>query len=213
MMNEQIPDLGVSTPPHSALFMSKEIDKLAAALAKAQGMIKSAAKDSVNPHFKSSYADLASIDAASKEALSKNGLSVVQLPRADGRRVTLVYALLHESGQYLGSDLTMTAQQDTPQSVGSCITYQRRYSKAAIVGISQDDDDGNGASAKKAVPAGSVLYDGETPLLKNELFSIAKKLGITKVDDLKSVNQACKGLAMEDLPAAIREWANDNRPK
>lgn len=203
------------------LFKSDALDKLAAALSKAQGEIKSAAKDSVNPHFKSHYADLASLDEASKEALAKNGLSIVQMPRASGRQVTLVYLLLHESGQYLGSDCMMTAQQDTPQAVGSCITYLRRYTKAALVGISQSDDDGNEAShrtetskpepektpAKKAEP---VLYDGKTANHKNHLFSIAKRLKVTSVDDLAKLNQACIGLAEDQVEAAVKEWLKDN---
>ncbi len=214
---------GINTPnqfrPVAGVFMSTQIDKLAAALSKAQGQIKSAAKDSTNPHFKSKYADLASLDEASKEALAKNGLAVVQLPRANGRSVTLVYALLHESGQFLGSDLTMTAQQDTPQAIGSCITYQRRYSKAALVGISQDDDDGNSAqglpapkATSKAVDAEPVTaYDGETTILKNQFLSIAKKLGILKIEDLQAASRACKGLQMVDLEAALKEWKQDNK--
>ncbi len=198
--------------PIKGMFMSPHIDKLAAALAKAQGEIKSAAKDSTNPHFKSKYADLASLDEASKEPLAKHGLAVVQLPRATGRSVTLIYVLLHESGQFLGSDLTMTAQQDTPQAVGSCITYQRRYTKAALVGISQDDDDGNSASrkteTKEAVPV--TIYDGETQILKNSFLIIAKKLGIIKIENLQAASRACVGLEMDHLEAALKEWKKDN---
>lgn len=198
--------------PHPGIFMSPSIDKLATALAKAQGEIKPAAKDSVNPHFKSKYADLAAIDEASREALAKNGLAVVQLPRATGRTVTMVYALLHTSGQYLGSDLSMTAQQDTPQAIGGCITYQRRYTKAALVGISQEDDDGNSASSRSHAPVSddATIYDGVTQELKNKLGSIAKKHGITQVEDLKKLSKACTGMELINLEAAVIEWKQDN---
>ena len=59
---------------------SATIGKLVMALAKAQGQIKAAPKDSDNPFFKSKYADLASVWEACREPLAKNGLAVIQRP-------------------------------------------------------------------------------------------------------------------------------------
>lgn len=216
---EQIVESTQTVNPHPGLFMSPSIDKLATALAKAQGEIKSAAKDSLNPHFKSKYADLASIDEASKEALSKHGLSVVQLPRADGNRVTLIYALLHESGQFMGSDLTMRAQQDTPQAIGSCITYERRYTKAALVGISQDDDDGNVASGKNVSHETSTqngtkpnrvdTFTGESSQMES-LKSAAKAAGLSTVGQLEILKKRCHNVPMKDLLKVAMEFAADH---
>ena len=58
---------------------SEQINELAAALAKAQGEITGALKDSANPFFKSKYADLASCWDACRGPLSRNGLSVIQV--------------------------------------------------------------------------------------------------------------------------------------
>lgn len=132
---------------------SVALAQLAAALAKAQAEVGGAAKSKKNPHFKSSYADLSEVWDACRPALVKHGLSVVQMPSADGQRVTVTTLLLHESGEYLSSALTMTAAQDTPQAIGSCITYARRYALAAMVGVAPEDDDGNAASAPSARPA------------------------------------------------------------
>jgi len=111
-------------------------------------VITFASKDATNPHFKSKYADLASVWEACRGPLTANGLSVSQLPAVDGMRVTLTTVLMHESGQFISQDLTMTAAANTPQAVGSALTYARRYALASIVGVAQADDDGNAASGK-----------------------------------------------------------------
>lgn len=125
---------------------SSAIGKLVAALAKAQGSIEGASKDKTNPHFKSDYADLASVWAACRAHLSKNELAVIQTTQADGTKVTVDTVLAHASGEWISGALTMTAQQNTPQAIGSCITYARRYALAAMVGVAPEDDDGNAAS-------------------------------------------------------------------
>lgn len=126
---------------------SEAIDQIATALAKAQGEIKGAAKDSTNPHFKSSYADLASVWEACRAALSKNGLSVIQTPDTTADGVFLYTTLAHSSGQWIRGVMPVRPVQDTPQGLGSALTYARRYSLASMVGVAPEDDDGNAASA------------------------------------------------------------------
>lgn len=130
---------------------SSTIGAIAGALAKAQGEMDGARKDSTNPHFKSQYADLASVWDACRAPLSKHGLSVLQPVSADGAKVTVTTILAHSSGEWLEESLTMTAQQNTPQGVGSAITYGRRYGLASMVGIAPEDDDGNAASGKPSL--------------------------------------------------------------
>lgn len=134
---------------------SESIEMLATALAKAQGEMTPAAKDSTNPHFKSKYADLASAWEAARGPCSRNGLSVIQGfdPGADGSLV-IVTRLLHSSGQWIESILVFYPIDNKPQTIGSCITYGRRYALMAILGIApDDDDDGNAASARPSPPA------------------------------------------------------------
>ena len=127
---------------------SESIAALAAALSKAQGVMEGATKAGLNPHFKSKYADLASVWDACRKPLSDNGLSVVQLPGGDGQTLSVTTILMHESGEWIEGTMTMTPTKNDPQGVGSCLTYARRYALAATVGISPEDDDGNAASAK-----------------------------------------------------------------
>jgi len=123
--------------------------ELATAMAKAQAEIKAALKDSKNPHFKSSYADLTSVWDACRTALTKNGLSVVQIPNFQGDEVWLETMLLHASGESISGRYPLRPQQQTPQGYGSALTYARRYSLAAMVGVVADeDDDGNAASQR-----------------------------------------------------------------
>lgn len=121
------------------------IGKLAVALSAAQSQLQHAAKDSVNPHFKSRYADLAAVMDACKGPLSSNGLSFTQMTSFDNDCVSVRTMLMHTSGQYIWSDLRVPVGKRDAQGVGSAITYARRYALSAIVGIAQDDDDGEGA--------------------------------------------------------------------
>ena len=128
---------------------SPDITLLAAALHKCQGAIAHAKKDALNPHFKSRYADLASVWEAAKPALQANGLSVLQgfSGGENGETVTIETTLLHVSGQFIDSALTLRPSKPDPQGIGSAITYGRRYGLSAILGIvADDDDDGNAAS-------------------------------------------------------------------
>ena len=127
---------------------SEQINELATALAKAQGDIKGAVKDSSNPFFKSSYADLSSVWNACREALSKNGLAVIQTCSMSEHGVTVSTRLAHASGQWVEDDLTLMPVKPDPQGVGSTITYARRYALASIAGVAPEDDDGNAASGQ-----------------------------------------------------------------
>jgi len=122
------------------------LKNLAAALCKAQAEMEGAKKDAKNPHFNSKYADLASVWDAIREPLTKNGLSVVQLPRSIPGGVEVETILLHVSGESLSSVLAVPATKSDAQGFGSALTYARRYSLMAMVGVAPEDDDGNAAS-------------------------------------------------------------------
>jgi len=129
-------------------FQSSTIGELAKALAKAQGELHAASKDATNPHFKNRYADLASVWDACRAPLSKHGLAVSQLSdRGEDGSVRLTTILMHESGEHIGSTMSVRAAQENPQVVGSILTYLRRYSLASAVGVVADDDDAEAGTA------------------------------------------------------------------
>lgn len=131
---------------------SEQIDQLAIALAKAQSEMPTAALSNDNPFFKSKYAGLAEIVKASRPVLTKNGLSVVQqiLPGNDSPHV-LQTVLLHASGQWIASVMNITPLKTDIQSFGSYVSYLRRYSYAALVGVVATDEDDDGESAMEDV--------------------------------------------------------------
>lgn len=121
---------------------SENISTLAAALVKAQAKIGAAKKGSVNPFYHSKYADFGQILEACKEALLEEGLTIVQLVGRD----YLNTIILHESGEWIEDQMTCPTNQN-PQTVGSWITYARRYAlQAALLIPSKDDDDGEEAA-------------------------------------------------------------------
>lgn len=128
---------------------SETINEIAAALAKAQGEMAGAKKDSTNPHFRSKYADLASVWEACRGALSSNGIAVVQALQSDDPEIVGVTTVLtHSSGQWMSSGFCMRPTKADPQGIGSCVTYARRYALAAMVGVAPEDDDGEGAHGR-----------------------------------------------------------------
>ncbi len=127
---------------------SDQIELFAAAMAAAQGAMKPAVKDATNPHFKSKYADLASVFEAIRAPLSAQGLSVWQeLGNAEGG-VTVTTRIVHKSGQWVEfGPLFVPAGKQDAQGLGSAATYARRYGLASAMGVCADeDDDGNAAS-------------------------------------------------------------------
>lgn len=126
---------------------SQTLNELATALSKAQGEMRNAQKDGTNPHFKAQYATLDSVWDACRAPLSKHGLSVIQTLSTSAQGVQISTMLLHSSGQWVKDSLELTPRDASPQSAGSAVTYGRRYSLMAIVGIAPgDDDDGNAAT-------------------------------------------------------------------
>jgi hypothetical protein len=129
---------------------SETMAKIAPALAKALGEIHNATKDSKNPHFKNTYASLAAVIDATKATLADHGLVVVQSPGWNDNRVTVTTRIVHTSGEWIEATAEAPVPKADPQGVGSAVTYLRRYSLAAICGITQEDDDGETASRRSS---------------------------------------------------------------
>jgi hypothetical protein len=133
---------------------SADIGELAKALATVQGAIFGAVKDSTNPFFCKNYADLAAVWDACRKPLAAAGLAVIQAPCTVNEPTGLTTILAHASGQWVESTIIGTSKDAGPQALGSLLTYLRRYSLAAIIGIPQVDDDGNDAQkAHDTAPA------------------------------------------------------------
>lgn len=143
-------------------YQSTEIGELAGALAKAQALFTFAKKDSSAPLFEKEggnkavrsgkerkYADLASVIDAIRAPLSENGLAFVQAVMPDDKSMRIRTTLMHNSGQWIAGEISLPPDRmGGVQGMGSALTYARRYALAAMVGIAQDDDDGEAAMAE-----------------------------------------------------------------
>jgi hypothetical protein len=175
--------------------------QLAAALAKAQGMMGAAEKDRVNPHFKSRYATLASIVEVCRVPLSSNGLAWVQVfaPCEKGQ-VAIETRILHTSGETLSSTCVLPVAQATPQGVGSAVTYARRFGLAALVGIVADEDD-DGNEASKPAPFVSQRVPQTAPAMVAALQASVDAQGPTEADKiLAAIREAA---TLEQLDAVV----------
>lgn len=137
------------------------IADLAAALCKAQAQMEGAKKDANNPHFKSKYADLASVWDAIRAPLTSNGLSVVQLLRSIQGGVEVETILMHASGQQISDVFAVPATKNDAQGYGSAATYARRYALMAMVGVAPEDDDGNAAVGSAGSAGGGTQFRPE----------------------------------------------------
>jgi hypothetical protein len=124
----------------STVPQSDNINELAKALASAQSQMKVAPFNKVNPHFKNKYADLTAVIDAVRGPLNDNCIAFTQMPENVGGAICLVTRFLHSSGQWMSGEYPLPANV-SPQQLGSALTYAKRYSLAAMAGISSDEDD------------------------------------------------------------------------
>lgn len=169
------------------MLRSESINELAAALAKAQSDFKPVPKSGENPLFHSRYATLDDILQAVMPILAKNGLALMQfLGTNEEGAPTLETSLLHTSGQFIGSlvsipSLSGNRGTNELQNTGGALTYMRRYAVAALLGVASDDD-----------------VDGDTGT-KQELSKAESKPKTTKPKETKK-----ETLTAEDL---AKQWA------
>lgn len=177
--------------------MSKS--NIAKALAKAQMEMGKAYKDAKNPHFKSKYADLATVMEAVMPALNANGIAVIQPTSHEEYGLCVSTVFIHgESGENLYCDVPLNVSKNDMQGLGSAITYARRYGLQMMAGIAPEDDDGNAAVASAPKNATQDQIKKITSLVEATNSNTKQMLslfGVTQIAFL-NVNQAEDCLAM-----------------
>ena len=122
---------------------SETIGKLVEALSKAQGQIKTAGKTGRNPRFQSTYSTVEDIWNSCRRPLSENGLAVTQTTDSNDSGNYLITTLMHSSGEWIDSKMPLFLPKLDSQMYGSAITYAKKYSLAAMLGIASGEDDVN----------------------------------------------------------------------
>ncbi len=132
---------------------SDQINEIAAALAKAQAEFGTPKKTKTADagKYTYTYADLQDIYDSVRKPLADNGLAVTHLCQEFAGQVELVTMLTHSSGQWFKSIYPVRAKTDSPQNFGSAMTYAKRYSVSALLGIASEEDD-DGAAAETSAP-------------------------------------------------------------
>jgi len=144
----EIKELKIQINKLSRKSQSDELNELFTALAKAQAEIQPVKTNQKNPFFKADYANLKSIVEAARPALTKHGLSVIQLMEScNGDGQFMITKLCHTSGQWIESRLKLQPVKPDVQTLGSYITYVRRYLYASLIGVVTTDEDDDGATA------------------------------------------------------------------
>lgn len=182
---------------------SDSIANLAAALSQVQGKLNGAVKDSVNPFFKSKYANLEGVWESIRAPMAEHGLSVSQLPGmlATGQP-TLTTMLMHKSGEWISTEQALFPLKQEPQGIAAAITYARRSALSAIVGQVESEDDGEEAHGRKPAdkqpddkkPASPPPNEQEFPASPPRKFKdplVARKISEPQLVRLNTIASKC----------------------
>ena len=206
---------------------SDSIVKLAAALCKAQATMKAAPFNATNPFLKNKYADLGSVIETARKPLAENGLSFTQLTIGDAHTIGVETVLMHESGEWLSSTISLDTSDEkgksSAQVAGSIISYLRRYSLAAIIGIYADEDtDGSKPTPRTVPPTKATGKDalapeqpepitGEVqPMPLDQAENVTNSDGVRYGDlDNEKLSHMTKGIAQALKASALEQTRRD----
>jgi hypothetical protein len=184
---------------------SESIEHIATAYALAQAELQNPPKNKVNPHFKSSYVDLADGLDTIRKVFAKHHLAFIQGTSVSDGIIVMNTRIMHKSGQWIESEYPVSGFSK-PQEMGSAMTYARRYSLFAMVGVAgEDDDDGNAAQAATEASSPATVKKGPGRPAKQ------MEPGLSPDDSAKALKAFTFALEMAQSEAELVAWAADNK--
>lgn len=194
------------------------LDKLATALAKAQAAIVPPKKShtakvptKAGGSYSYTYSTLDDLVDALRQPLAANGLSYIQRILQADRSIGVETQILHTSGQWISCGGLLLPSGDTPQAMGSALTYARRYSLSAAFGVASEDDDDAG-TAQRAAKFTPPPADRKPEIAFHEVRPIPREAGDEPDDpfgdlddeDRQATALADRTAAPPPLPPAVR---------
>lgn len=183
---------------------------------KAQSEIKGAIKDSTNPHFRSSYANIESVIESLKEPLKKHSLAFLQPVYSENDRWYLKTLIIHESGQQLDCGQCEIIIQDktNPQKFKASLTYFRRSCLLSVFGIADVDDDGNEASQTTEHKRAPVVTQPVVAVTKPKNYAPQTSYDAFKfADNSQYAGRTFKEVPMNELKAYVEKISNSYKDK
>lgn len=191
---------------------SESINELVAALSKAQGEMETA-KFNKKGHTHR-YADFTSVIHACRGPLAHNNLAIMQYVEIIDKQPMLVTMLTHISGQWITSNLPLLVKDNTCQSLGSAMTYMKRYGLSALLGIVSDEDEGadddgetamgRGKNTQKQSSNDSQITTTEEKISKAEIVSLTNLMQNLNEESRKSflemIKTNFKSNNLQDIP-------------
>ena len=192
--NKEIKDVSAYYVTASGVTASTETGALVVALAKAQLNFTKLTKDAVNPFFKSRFLSLDNIISSTRDALSSQGLVLMQFIQGTHELVTVVSRIMHSSGQWIESSVSSKPAKMDVQQQGSISSYLKRYSMSSLLGINSEiDDDGNSSvyiSPTQVKSLEALVIDEKD--LRIRLLSTYKKLELIPIAKYETIVAAIK---------------------
>ena len=152
------------------------------------------------------FADLSTVLSTVNPALAANGLAVVHTTKVEDNKNILITNLLHTSGESITSEMLLPinagGRGNPMHQEGGAITYCRRYSLLAILGLNAGipDNDGDFANptADKVTPINKNKAVGMPTVLDAETKKYYLRLvGELLVKDKKLYNTLADALYIE----------------
>ena len=132
-----------------------------AALAAAQQEFGQVTKGSMNPAFKSKYADLADVAQVVIPTLNKHGCAVLHYLTGEQFQMMRTEFVHWSTDTKLACDVPLIFEKNNMQGMKSATTYAKRIGLESLSGIAPEDDDGNAASQPVKKNASQVKKGGE----------------------------------------------------
>lgn len=168
-------------------YQTENLNELFGALAKAQGGFAIASKSSENSFFRSSYADITALVEASRPSLASNGLCIIQNIIHTPEGFLQLHTILgHTSGQWIKSVMRLQPVKTDIQELGKYISYTKRYSMGAIIGVVSIDEDDDGENEMREIRR----RDGKNEPIKPDIGKVnskQKSLDVLSVEQLQEL--------------------------